>query len=136
MLEEDQIDDFLKRLREAPPQAVRQCETIDRRQEANPVHASVNENDTWTIPESIQCQLPATKESPPSWRKHFGNPYDPETDIYHREPFVADIREGKNDQIYNAHSYHTKVPPRAIIPYILHYTDPGDIVLDPFCATG
>src|SRR6202035_5370315 len=37
---------------------------------------------------------------------------------------------------YNAHSYHTKVPPRAIIPYILHYTEPGDIILDPFCGSG
>ncbi len=65
-----------------------------------------------------------------------GTTYDPETDDYQREPFVADIREGKNDPIYNAHSYHTKVPPRAIIPYILHYTEPGDIVLDPFCGSG
>jgi 16S rRNA G966 N2-methylase RsmD len=66
----------------------------------------------------------------------FGKPYDPETDAYECGPFVADIREGKNDPIYNAHSYHTKVPPRAIIPYILHYTQPGDIVLDPFCGSG
>jgi hypothetical protein len=65
-----------------------------------------------------------------------GKPYDPETDEYERAPFVADIREGKNDPIYNAHSYHTKVPPRAIIPYILHYTEPGDIILDPFCGSG
>jgi 16S rRNA G966 N2-methylase RsmD len=65
-----------------------------------------------------------------------GRPYDPETDDFHREPFVADLREGKNDQVYNVHSYHTKVPPRAIIPYILHYTEPGDIVLDPFCGSG
>ncbi len=28
---------------------------------------------------------------------------------YHREPFAADVSEGKNDPIYNAHSYHTKV---------------------------
>jgi hypothetical protein len=27
---------------------------------------------------------------------------------YHREPFAADVSEGKNDPIYNAHSYHTK----------------------------
>ena len=47
-------------------------------------------------------------------------PYDPETDDYDRPPFAADIKEGKNDPIYNAHSYHTKVPPRSIIPYILH----------------
>jgi 16S rRNA G966 N2-methylase RsmD len=66
----------------------------------------------------------------------YGLPYDPETDAYDCGPFVADIREGKNDPIYNAHSYHTKVPPRAIIPYILHYTQPGDVVLDPFCGSG
>jgi DNA modification methylase/predicted RNA-binding Zn-ribbon protein involved in translation (DUF1610 family) len=63
-------------------------------------------------------------------------PYDPETDDYDRPPFAADIKEGKNDPIYNAHSYHTKVPPRSIIPYILHYTKPGDVVLDPFCGSG
>ncbi|MBN1936042.1 MAG: hypothetical protein JW934_15340 [Anaerolineae bacterium] len=55
---------------------------------------------------------------------------------YHREPFAADVSEGKNDPIYNAHSYHTKVPHKAIMRYILHYTDPGDIVLDGFCGTG
>lgn len=63
-------------------------------------------------------------------------PYDPGTDDYDRPPFAADIKEGKNDPIYNAHSYHTKVPPRSIIPYILHYTQPGDLVLDPFCGSG
>lgn len=26
--------------------------------------------------------------------------------VYHREPFAADVSEGKNDPIYNAHSYH------------------------------
>lgn len=55
---------------------------------------------------------------------------------YHRDPFAADVSEGKNDPIYNAHSYHTKVPHKAIMRYILHYTDPGDIVLDGFCGTG
>ncbi|WP_407332318.1 DNA methyltransferase [Enterovibrio sp. 27052020O] len=55
---------------------------------------------------------------------------------YHREPFAADVSEGKNDPIYNAHSYHTKVPHKAIMRYILHYTKPGDIVFDGFCGTG
>ncbi|MCE7981874.1 MAG: DNA methylase [Caldilinea sp. CFX5] len=55
---------------------------------------------------------------------------------YHRDPFAADVSEGKNDPIYNAHSYHTKVPHKAIMRYILHYTDPGDVVLDGFCGTG
>jgi len=58
------------------------------------------------------------------------------TKTYHREPFAADVSEGKSDPIYNAHSYHTKVPHKAIMRYILHYTDPGDIVLDGFCGTG
>src|SRR5271163_4631076 len=62
--------------------------------------------------------------------------YCEETDDYERPPFAADIKEGKNDPIYNAHSYHTKVPPRSIIPYILHYTQPGDLILDPFCGSG
>lgn len=65
-----------------------------------------------------------------------GKPYDESTDDYHREPFAADVSEGKNDPIYNAHSYHTKVPHKAIMRYILNYTKPGDIVLDGFCGTG
>jgi len=56
--------------------------------------------------------------------------------VYHREPFASDVSEGKNNPIYNAHSYHTKVPHKAIMRYILHYTDPGDIVFDGFCGTG
>lgn len=55
---------------------------------------------------------------------------------YEREPFAADVSEGKNNPIYNAHSYHTKVPHKAIMRYILHYTEPGDIVFDGFCGTG
>lgn len=67
--------------------------------------------------------------------KHYGRPYDPE-EKYSKEPFAADVSEGKNDPIYNAHSYHTKVPHKAIMRYILHYTEPGDIVFDGFCGTG
>lgn len=63
-------------------------------------------------------------------------PAKPEGYNYHREPFAADVSEGKNHPIYNAHSYHTKVPHRAIMRYILHYTEPGDIVFDGFCGTG
>ncbi|MBE1555501.1 DNA methyltransferase [Sporosarcina limicola] len=55
---------------------------------------------------------------------------------YHREPFAADVSEGRSDPIYMAHNYHTKVPPKAIVRYLLHYTNPGDIVLDGFGGTG
>lgn len=68
-------------------------------------------------------------------KKH-STPYDEETDEYKREPFAADVSEGKNDPIYNAHSYHTKVPHKAVMRYILHYTEPGDMVFDGFCGTG
>ena len=65
-----------------------------------------------------------------------GTPYDESTDDYHREPFAADVSEGKNDPIYMTHSYHTKVPHKAVMRYILHYTKPGDIVLDGFSGSG
>lgn len=65
-----------------------------------------------------------------------GKQYSEENDSYNREPFAADVSEGKNDPLYMAHSYHTKVPYKAIMRYILHYTDPGDIVLDGFSGTG
>lgn len=65
-----------------------------------------------------------------------GRLYDPATDDYRRPPFAAPVQAGKNTPIYNAHPYHTKVPPQGIVPYIHHYTDPGDIVLDPFCGSG
>jgi len=66
---------------------------------------------------------------------HFGKPYDSNVP-YSKEPFATDVSEGKNDPIYNAHSYHTKVPHRASMRFILHYTEPGDIVFDGFCGTG
>jgi predicted RNA-binding Zn-ribbon protein involved in translation (DUF1610 family) len=64
-----------------------------------------------------------------------GKPYDPQ-ERYEREPFAVDVSEGKTDQLYKAHGYHTKVPHLAIVPSILHYTKPGDVVLDGFCGSG
>lgn len=76
---------------------------------------------------------------PNPWQRDFveyyGRPYSP-TEPYGKTPFIADVSEGKNHPIYNAHSYHTKVPHKAIIHYIEHYTEPGDIVLDGFSGTG
>lgn len=64
-----------------------------------------------------------------------GEPYNPQTP-YVREPMAVDVSIGKSDAIYKAHSYHTKVPHLAIVPSILHYTEPGDIVLDGFGGSG
>lgn len=67
--------------------------------------------------------------------KQYGKPHDPDVP-YNREPFAVDVSVGKTDPIYRAHSYHTKVPHLAIVPYILHYTEPGDVILDGFCGSG
>jgi hypothetical protein len=55
---------------------------------------------------------------------------------YSRKPFAVDVSEGKSDSLYKAHAYHTKVPHLAIVPSILHYTNPGDTILDGFCGSG
>lgn len=48
----------------------------------------------------------------------------------------AVIEVSKASTIYRAHSYHTKVPPAAIKPFIEAFTEPGDLVSDPFCGSG
>jgi DNA modification methylase len=68
--------------------------------------------------------------------KEHGTPYDEETDEYNMIAYDKDISEGKGGQLYNVHTYHTKVPPEAIVRKILHYTKPGDIILDGFSGTG
>jgi hypothetical protein len=61
---------------------------------------------------------------------------DGDSVVYHREPFASDVSEGRRNALYRAHSYYTKVPHKAVMRYILHYTDPGDVVFDGFCGTG
>ncbi len=77
-----------------------------------------------------------TSDDLSSFLSRHARPYDPAGDDYRRPPFAAPVKVTKATPIYNAHSYHTKVPPEGIVPYILHYTDPGDLILDPFCGSG
>lgn len=63
-------------------------------------------------------------------------PYDPATDDYHVPPFDKPITTTKATAIYNMHTYWSKKPHDAIREYIKHYTNPGDLVLDPFCGSG
>ncbi|HCF1890564.1 TPA: DNA methylase [Pseudomonas aeruginosa] len=67
--------------------------------------------------------------------RYYGKPYD-STAPYIKEPFFADVSEGKYDPLYKLHPYHTKVPHRAIMRYILQYTEPGDLVQDAFAGSG
>ena len=43
-------------------------------------------------------------------------------------PFTTDISEGKSSLFYKADSYPTKVPHEAIMRFLLHYTEPGEVV--------
>jgi hypothetical protein len=68
--------------------------------------------------------------------RNFARKNGPAQENYQQKPFGADVSEGRMDAIYTAHSYHTKVPPAAIAAYVLHFTKPGDTVLDLFCGSG
>lgn len=75
----------------------------------------------------------------PNLRKfieHHATPYNPKNDDYSLPAFVTPITTTKATAIYNMHSYWSKKPHDAIRQYIQHYTQPGDIVLDPFCGSG
>lgn len=79
----------------------------------------------------------ATPEEVAAFVQEHGRPYDSTSDDYADPgPFSHAVKEGRKGEIYNAHSYHTKVPPEGIVPYLEHYTRPGDLVLDPFCGSG
>lgn len=52
------------------------------------------------------------------------------------EPYAADNNDIKNDSVYRSLFYHTKVPQSIIIRYLLHYTQPGDVVFDGFAGSG
>lgn len=60
----------------------------------------------------------------------------------HRGPVRArgadtrEVRGGKSSVFFRAHSYHTKVPVEGLTKLVDHYTDPGDVIVDPFCGSG
>ncbi|MGB1287538.1 MAG: DNA methyltransferase, partial [Aggregatilineales bacterium] len=43
---------------------------------------------------------------------------------------------GKNTYTYDAHTYHTKMPPQGIAELLKHYLPEGGLVLDPFAGSG
>jgi DNA modification methylase len=83
-------------------------------------------------PYHTACPNPFLKD----FIKENGTLYDPKNDDYNQTALSSDTSENKHDLIYNVHSYHTKVPPKAIVRHILHYTKPGDVIYDGFGGTG
>ncbi len=53
-----------------------------------------------------------------------------------RLPLPAVVTSPKSSSAYQVHSYPTKIPPEAIVPFIEASTTPGAVVLDPFCGSG
>lgn len=49
---------------------------------------------------------------------------------------VGGTSAGKNTYTYDAHTYHTKVPPQGIVEFLNHYLPRGGVVLDPFSGSG
>lgn len=82
------------------------------------------------------CPNPWLNDFIAEWEAEKANTPGRKADFQVDEPYASDVSEGKNNPIYNAHSYHTKVPHPAIMRYILHYTQPGDIIFDGFAGTG
>ncbi len=52
------------------------------------------------------------------------------------EAFGGGISAGKNTYTYDAHTYHTKVPPQGISELLKYYLPEGGLVLDPFAGSG
>ena len=56
--------------------------------------------------------------------------------ITRSEPVEEEVSAGKNTYTYDAHSYHTKVPPQGIASVMSKYLPHGGLVLDPFSGSG
>lgn len=51
-------------------------------------------------------------------------------------PPTGGMSAGKNTYTYDAHTYHTKVPPQGIAELLAHYLPQGGLILDPFAGSG
>ncbi|HEY3875457.1 MAG TPA: DNA methyltransferase, partial [Candidatus Kapabacteria bacterium] len=51
-------------------------------------------------------------------------------------PFQGVTVAGKNTYTYDAHTYHTKVPPQGIAELLKYYLPEGGLLLDPFAGSG
>lgn len=95
---------------------------------------SLFEHETPQMPEGYYSSGPNPNLA--RFVKEHAKPYDPETDDYDVAPFDEPVKTTKATKIYNMHTYWSKKPHGAIRQYVSHYTEPGDVVLDPFCGSG
>lgn len=50
--------------------------------------------------------------------------------------YARSVVAGKNTYTYDAHTYHTKVPPTGIRELLRYYLPQAGLILDPFCGSG
>lgn len=53
-----------------------------------------------------------------------------------KQPIPDIVKVPRTDPIYNCHGYLTKVPVGAILPFIEHYSQPGETIADIFAGSG
>ncbi len=108
---------------------------------ADPLSSSVKEIDGFPVATDVSLaqlsDLPSFASYPNENLREFlagslGKPHRNDAGL----PYEDDLVAGKEDPIYFAHYYSTKVPPQGIVPLLMHYTQPGDVVMDAFCGTG
>lgn len=58
------------------------------------------------------------------------------TAITPQRPAHGATSAGKNTYTYDAHTYHTKVPPQGILEFLRYYLPEGGLILDPFSGSG
>lgn len=125
MLDEERRVDYLRVLRE------RLREAGFRRVEGFPLG---QEGDILALsdpPYYTACPNPFIREFV-DWH---GKPRESAT-LRNVQPYQGRLRPQSRHPVCGFHPYHTKAPPSVIRALIEHYTEPGELVLDPFGGTG
>jgi len=53
-----------------------------------------------------------------------------------KNPFLKTIEAKRHSPVYKMHRYFARRPHNVFSELIKHYTEEGDIILDPFCGGG
>lgn len=95
--------------------------------------SSSHQNDPPATPYACLVDDYSSATFDPSFAKK-GKPSDSLTPLSNKAP--KRIFCSRSSPFYNAHSYHTKIPPELICEMLQCYTRTGDLVFDPFCGSG
>lgn len=85
-----------------------------------PILARLRSGSFWSPESKLACVLADNAEGSPT----------------SQEPIAEGVSAGKNTYTYDAHTYHTKVPPQGIAEILKRYLPHGGLVLDPFAGSG